>query len=94
MQILFVHSNFPAQFGPILSRLAGREDVECVFVTMAATGTPHAGVYEACKVTPDLGTTVFLRELYEWARSSISSSTTIALVVATWTIATTFLLSK
>ena len=40
MQILFVHSHFPAQFGPILSRLAGREDVECVFVTMAATGTP------------------------------------------------------
>ena len=43
MQILFVHPNFPAQFGPILSRLAGREDVECIFVTKAATGT-RAGV--------------------------------------------------
>ncbi|HEU5192825.1 MAG TPA: glycosyltransferase [Methylomirabilota bacterium] len=43
MQILFVHPNFPAQFGPILSRLSGRQDVECVFVTKAATGA-RAGV--------------------------------------------------
>ena len=33
MQILFVHPNFPAQFGPVMSRLAARGDVECVFVT-------------------------------------------------------------
>jgi glycosyltransferase involved in cell wall biosynthesis len=38
MQILFVHPNFPAQFGPILSKLAGRRDVECVFLTKAAAG--------------------------------------------------------
>jgi len=43
MQILFVHPNFPAQFGPLLSRLRGREDVSCVFVTKTAPGT-HDGV--------------------------------------------------
>jgi multidrug efflux pump subunit AcrA (membrane-fusion protein) len=36
--ILFVHPNFPEQFGPILSKLSGRRDVECVFVTKAAAG--------------------------------------------------------
>ena len=39
MQILFVHPNFPAQFGPLLSRLSAREDVECVFVTKGVSGT-------------------------------------------------------
>lgn len=43
MQLLFVHPNFPAQFGPVLSKLAGRKDVDCVFVTKAATGA-RAGV--------------------------------------------------
>jgi glycosyltransferase involved in cell wall biosynthesis len=38
MQILFVHPNYPAQFGPVLSRLSGRDDVECVFVTKAVSG--------------------------------------------------------
>lgn len=38
MQILFVHPNFPAQFGPILSRLSGREDVDCVFVSRSTEG--------------------------------------------------------
>lgn len=32
MQILYVHPNLPAQFGPVLSRLARRSDLECVFV--------------------------------------------------------------
>lgn len=32
-QILFVHPNFPAQFGPALSRLSQRGDLECVFAT-------------------------------------------------------------
>ncbi|MEX2147586.1 MAG: efflux RND transporter periplasmic adaptor subunit [Candidatus Rokuibacteriota bacterium] len=39
MQILFVHPNFPAQFGHIASRLVQRPDVDCVFVSRAATGT-------------------------------------------------------
>lgn len=43
MQILFVHPNFPAQFGPVLTRLRGRPEVECVFVSRAAEGT-HEGV--------------------------------------------------
>ena len=38
MQILFVHPNFPAQFGPALSRLAKRSDVECVFLSRNAAG--------------------------------------------------------
>lgn len=38
MQLLFVHPNFPAQFGPILSRLSRRADLECVFVSRAASG--------------------------------------------------------
>lgn len=36
MQILFVHPNFPAQFGPALTRLARMPDVECVFVSRYA----------------------------------------------------------
>lgn len=39
MQILFVHPNFPAQFGPVLSRLTTRPDVECVFLSLNASGT-------------------------------------------------------
>ena len=38
MQILFVHPNFPAQFGPILSKLRGRPDVRCVFASKNASG--------------------------------------------------------
>ena len=38
MQILFVHPNYPAQFGPVISRLTKRGDVECVFVTHHAAG--------------------------------------------------------
>ncbi len=38
MQILFIHSTFPAQFGPVLEKLAGRDDVECIFVTKATSG--------------------------------------------------------
>ena len=38
MQILFVHPNFPAQFGPILSRLGKRPDVQCVFVSRTGVG--------------------------------------------------------
>src|SRR5215475_5792215 len=37
-EILFVDPNSPAQFGPVLTKLAGREDVRCVFVTKAAQG--------------------------------------------------------
>jgi glycosyltransferase involved in cell wall biosynthesis len=38
MQILFVHPNYPAQFGPALQRLAQMSDVECVFVTRRVSG--------------------------------------------------------
>jgi glycosyltransferase involved in cell wall biosynthesis len=38
LQILFVHPNFPAQFGPLLRWLAPREDVDCLFVSRTATG--------------------------------------------------------
>lgn len=39
-QILFVHPNFPAQFGHIASRLAAAGQAECVFVTRKASGAP------------------------------------------------------
>ena len=32
MQILFVHPNYPAQFGPVIAHLAKRPDVQSVFV--------------------------------------------------------------
>src|SRR5712692_11356019 len=38
MQILFVHPNFPAQFGPIASHLAAAGAAECVFFSRNATG--------------------------------------------------------
>jgi len=38
MQILFVHQNFPAQFGPIATKLAKQPGVECVFVSKNASG--------------------------------------------------------
>ena len=38
MQILFVHPNFPAQFGPVGERLSKREGVQCVFVSRNASG--------------------------------------------------------
>lgn len=38
MQILFVHPNYPAQFGHITRRLAQEPGVECVFVTRSADG--------------------------------------------------------
>ena len=37
MQILFVHPNYPAQFGPVLTRLAGMPGVECWFVSKQAS---------------------------------------------------------
>src|ERR1043165_8484746 len=43
MQILFVHTTFPGQFGPTLERLTRFGDVECVFLTKAASGM-HDGV--------------------------------------------------
>ena len=43
MQILFVHPNYPAQFGPVLSRLSRRPDVECFFASRRASGL-HDGV--------------------------------------------------
>lgn len=41
MQILFVHPNFPAQFGPALTRLTKMPGVECVFVSTKASGQRH-----------------------------------------------------
>src|SRR5947208_3030825 len=38
MQILFVHPNFPAQFGPVTSHLGGTGEAECVFVSRNASG--------------------------------------------------------
>ena len=38
MQILFVHPNFPAQFGPALKRLTAIPDVTCAFVTRKESG--------------------------------------------------------
>ena len=38
MQILFVHPNYPAQFGHIAARLVRERDIEAVFVTRAASG--------------------------------------------------------
>jgi len=38
MQILFVHPNFPAQFGPVASRLAAAGDAESVFLSRNARG--------------------------------------------------------
>jgi glycosyltransferase involved in cell wall biosynthesis len=43
MQILFVHSTFPGQFGPVLDAVSRKPGVECVFVTKAAA-TPPPGV--------------------------------------------------
>jgi glycosyltransferase involved in cell wall biosynthesis len=38
MQLLFVHPNFPGQFGPLVSQLAKRPDVDCVFLSTNASG--------------------------------------------------------
>lgn len=38
MQLLFVHPNFPGQFGPMLSRLAKQPDLDCVFLSTNASG--------------------------------------------------------
>jgi hypothetical protein len=38
VQILFVHPNYPAQFGHIGARLASTHGVESVFVTRASAG--------------------------------------------------------
>jgi glycosyltransferase involved in cell wall biosynthesis len=43
MQVLFVHPNFPAQFGPVAMHLAKRADVECYFVSRTARGL-HEGI--------------------------------------------------
>jgi glycosyltransferase involved in cell wall biosynthesis len=39
MQILFVHPNFAAQFGPLLSRLGKRTDLDCVFLSRTGAGS-------------------------------------------------------
>jgi glycosyltransferase involved in cell wall biosynthesis len=39
MHVLFVHQNFPAQFGPFASRLARRPGWRCTFVTAKANGS-------------------------------------------------------
>ncbi|MBX3400672.1 MAG: glycosyltransferase [Gemmataceae bacterium] len=38
MHVLFVHQNFPAQFGPFASRLARRPGWRCTFATAKASG--------------------------------------------------------
>lgn len=38
MQLLFVHPNFPGQFGPLLSRLSKQPDLDCVFLSNNANG--------------------------------------------------------
>lgn len=38
MQLLFVHPNFPAQFGPVIWRLAALEGVDVVFLSQRAEG--------------------------------------------------------
>ena len=43
MQLLFVHPNFPGQFGPVLSRLSKQPDLDCVFLSNNASGM-HDGV--------------------------------------------------
>ena len=43
MHVLFVHQNFPAQFGPFAFRLAARPGYRCTFVTQRLDGT-HRGV--------------------------------------------------
>jgi glycosyltransferase involved in cell wall biosynthesis len=43
MQLLFVHPNYPAQFGHIATRMATRFPVQCVFVTHALPAV-HEGV--------------------------------------------------
>lgn len=42
-QFLFIHPNFPGQFGPMLSRLAKDPTIECVFLSNNASGL-HGGV--------------------------------------------------
>lgn len=39
MHVLFVHQNFPAQFGPFAFRLAGRPGWRCTFVSANQEGT-------------------------------------------------------
>ena len=39
MHILFVHQNFPAQFGQIASYLAQRQRFRCTFVSQQPPGT-------------------------------------------------------
>ena len=44
MHILFIHSNFPAQFGPCLKKLTQMPDVKCVFVNRRVSGVQE-GVF-------------------------------------------------
>ena len=39
MHILFIHQNFPAQFGPLAFRLAATPGWSCTFVSQKAEGT-------------------------------------------------------
>ncbi|MFT7485737.1 MAG: glycosyltransferase involved in cell wall biosynthesis [Candidatus Paceibacteria bacterium] len=38
MQVLFVHPNYPAQFGPVSKRLAARDDVQVTFLSRSTSG--------------------------------------------------------
>src|SRR5262249_9179278 len=39
MHLLFLHQNFPAQFGPVASRLAGRPGYRCTFLHRTGDGS-------------------------------------------------------
>jgi len=54
-QFLFIHPNFPGQFGPVLSRLAKDPTIECVFLSNNASGL-HGGV-RCLPFTPKSGAT-------------------------------------
>ena len=54
-QFLFIHPNFPGQFGPVLSRLAKDPTIECVFLSNNASGM-HGGV-RCLPFTPKSGAT-------------------------------------
>ncbi|BCA56513.1 hypothetical protein W02_36530 [Nitrospira sp. KM1] len=66
MQLLFIHPNFPGQFGPLLSRLGRQPDLDCVFLSANASDL-RAGV-RCIKFTPRGGarqTTQFCSRTFE-----------------------------